>query len=214
VSDVGKSEAVDDDSRRSLAIEQMMERFGGREAFWRQIDSRYEEFTRVWNQDPDRMGRILRAHLAVEHFVGMYLSAANPNLGDIAAARLTYAQKVDLLKAEENGMVAMILPGLRRIGAIRNRIAHRLQVELTKEDEDLFLSIGLFKAMRTEQGRDYLAHPEVKVSADDARLAVVEEFAQFASGMLHSGADPGRDAWAEAMKTFAQDHQEVAKKSA
>jgi len=46
-------------------------------------------------------------------------------------------KKVDLLKAEENGMVAMILPGLRRIGAIRNRIAHRLQVELTKEDEDL-----------------------------------------------------------------------------
>jgi len=56
LSDVGMSEAVDDDSRRSLAIEQMMERFGERKAFWRQIDSHYEEFTRVWNQDPDRMG--------------------------------------------------------------------------------------------------------------------------------------------------------------
>jgi hypothetical protein len=126
----------------------MMEKFGGREAFFGRLDKRYAEFTRVWKQDAERMGRILRAHLAAEHFVGMYLCAMNPNLGDVAGARLSYAQKVDLLKAEENSMVAMILPGLRRLGAIRHRIAHRLQVDLTKEDEDVFLAIGLFKASR------------------------------------------------------------------
>lgn len=138
------------------------------------------------------MGRILRAHLAVEHFVGTYLWAMNPNLGDVAGARLSYAQKVDLLKAEENSMVAMILPGLRRLGAIRNRIAHRLQVDLTKEDEDVFLAIGLFKAARDAKHDNYLEHPEVKPIAHDPPLAIVEEFAQFASGLLHAAVDPGR----------------------
>ncbi len=183
----------------------MMEKFGGREAFFGRLDKRYAEFTRVWKQDAERMGRILRAHLAVEYFVGTYLCAMNPNLGDVAGARLSYAQKVDLLKAEENNMVAMILPGLRRLGAIRNRIAHRLQVDLTKEDEDVFLAIGLFKAARDAKHGNYLEHPEVKPIADDPPLAIVEEFAQFASGLLHAAADPDREVWAEAIKAFAPD---------
>jgi hypothetical protein len=171
-----------------------MEKFGGREAFFGRLDKRYAEFTRVWKQDAERMGRILRAHLAVEYFVGMYLCAMNPNLGDVAGARLSYAQKVDLLKAEENNMVAMILPGLRRLGAIRNRIAHRL-----------FLAIGLFKAAREAKHGNYLEHPEVKPIADDPPLAIVEEFSQFASGLLHAAADPDREVWAEAIKAFAPD---------
>ena len=77
----------------------MMEKFGGREAFFGRLDKRYAEFTRVWKQDAERIGRILSAPLGVEHFVGMYLCAMNPNLGDVAGARLSYAQKVDLLKA-------------------------------------------------------------------------------------------------------------------
>jgi hypothetical protein len=195
------------------AVAKMMERFGGREGFFRRLDKRYEEFTAVWKQDAERIGRILRAHLAVEHFVGMYLAAMNPNLGDVAEARLSYAQKVDLLNADENSMVAMILPGLRRLGAIRNRIAHRLQVDLSKEDEDVFLGIGLFRATRDAKRGGYLEHPEVKPSADDPRLAIVEEFAQFASGLLHAGSDPDRDEWAEAMKAFAPDHRDAAKKA-
>lgn len=193
------------DERRAQAVAEMMEKFGGREAFFGRLDKRYAEFTRVWKQDAERMGRILRAHLAVEHFVGIYLCAMNPNLGDIAGARLSYAQKVDLLKPEENSMVALILPGLRRLGAIRNRIAHRLQVDLTKEDEDVFLAIGLFKATRDAKHGNYLEHPEVKPSADDPPLAIVEEFAQFASGLLHAAADPDREVWAEAMKAFEPD---------
>ena len=193
------------DERRARAVAEMVEKFGGREAFFGRLDKRYAEFTRVWKQDAERMGRILRAHLAVEYFVGMYLCAINPNLGDVAGARLSYAQKVDLLKAEENSMVAMILPGLRRLGAIRNRIAHRLQVDLTKEDEDVFLAIGLFKAARDAKHGNYLEHPEVKPIADDPPLAIVEEFAQFASGLLHAAADPDREVWAEAIKAFAPD---------
>lgn len=193
------------DERRARTVTEMMEKFGGREAFFGRLDKRYAEFTRVWKQDAERMGRILRAHLAVEHFVGMYLCAMNRNLGDVAGARLSYAQKVDLLKAEENSMVAMILPGLRRLGAIRNRIAHRLQVDLTKEDEDVFVAIGLFKAMRDAKHGNYLEHPEVKPIADDPPLAILEEFAQFASGLLHAAVDPDREVWAEAMKAFAPD---------
>lgn len=188
---------------RAKAVADMMQRFGGREAFFKRIDKRYEEFTRVWNQDAERIGRILRAHLAVEHLMADYLAATNPKLGDIGKARLTYAQKVELLNADESGLVGMLLPGLRRLGAIRNRIAHRLQVELTEDDERLFLSIELFKAMRNEKRRRWFEHPEVKASADDARLAIVEDFAQFASGQLHAGADPDKEIWVEAMKAFA-----------
>jgi len=192
------------DDVRTRAIAKMMERFGGREEFFRTLDRRYQEFTRVWNQDAERIGRILRAHLALEHFLGDYLAAVNPNLGDQSKARLTYAQKVELLKAGDNDLVAMLLPGLRRMGTIRNRIAHRLQVELTEEDEKLFLSIELFRATRDAKRGNYLEHPDVKPSGDDPRLSIVEEFAQFASGMLHAAVDPDRELWAEAMKVFVE----------
>lgn len=193
------------DEQRAQAVAEMMGKFGGREAFLSRLDKRYAEFTQVWDQDAERMGRILRAHLAVEHFVEIYLCSMNPNLGDVADARLSYSQKVDLLKADENSMIAMILPGLRRLGTIRNRIAHRLQVDLTKEDEDVFLAIGLFKATRDVKHGNYLEHPEVKPIAVDPPLAIVEEFAQFASGLLHAAADPDREVWAEAIKAFAPD---------
>jgi len=61
------------DERRARAVAEMMEKFGGREAFFGRLDKRYAEFTRVWKQDAERMGRILRAHLAVEHFVRVIL---------------------------------------------------------------------------------------------------------------------------------------------
>jgi hypothetical protein len=193
------------DEPKAKAVAAMLQKFGGREAFFGHLDKRYAEFTRIWNQDSERMGRILRAHLAVEHFVGIYLCAMNANLGDVAGARLSFAQKVDLLKVEENGMIAMILPGLRRLGAIRNRIAHRLHVDITKEDEGVFLAIGLFNALRDAKHGNYLEHPEIKPIADNTAVALVEEFAQFASGLLHAAADPNREVWGEAMKAFAPD---------
>jgi hypothetical protein len=71
----------------------------------------------------------------------------NPNLGSIDEARLSFTQKVVLLG---NGIpgVDYLLPGIRHLNRIRNRLTHTLQADVSNDDAHVFLAIDLFKAMR------------------------------------------------------------------
>lgn len=136
------------------------------------------------------MGRILRAHLFVEHFVTEYLHAKNPSLGDLSAARLTFAQKVELVGGADPA-VAYLVPGLRRLNKIRNRLAHTLSTSVTNEDRDAFLLIELFRALR-----DALASPAV---ASVEPVDVLESFAQHAGMALNAASDPWAGFWVKAL---------------
>jgi hypothetical protein len=61
---------------------------GGREEFLRLMNESIARISAVWDQDATLIGRILRAHLFVEHFLGEYLRSRNPNLGDLSEGRL------------------------------------------------------------------------------------------------------------------------------
>jgi hypothetical protein len=174
-------------------VDRLIEKFGGRESFLDAMDRRMKEFSAVWGQDTDRIGRVLRAHLAVEYFVGVYLLTKSPGFAGLERARLAYAQKIELLD-RNNRIVDELIPGLRLLGTVRNRIAHRLRVDLTEEDRKAFLAVGIFRAMRDASiARDYAA-------TDDDALAILEQFAKFAAGMLHSAADPQADIWKSAFE--------------
>src|SRR5258708_6244014 len=119
----------------SAFVDRVIEKFGGKEALLDALDRRMKEFSAVWGQDTDRIGRVLRAHLAVEYFVGVYLVAQSPGFAGLVRARLAYAQKIELLDRNDR-IVDELIPGLRLLGTIRNRIAHRLRVDLTEEHRD------------------------------------------------------------------------------
>lgn len=63
---------------------------------------------------------------------GLRAWRANPRLGSLGEAKATFAQKVALLDAA-NPDVAAMLAGIRRLNAIRNRLAHNLGTHVTEE---------------------------------------------------------------------------------
>jgi hypothetical protein len=114
----------------------------------------------------------------------------NPGLGPIEDARLPFSQKVELLPEDELD-ISFLKPGLRHLNRIRNRMAHKLRVDVTNEDRSAFLGIPIFAAMREESAK--VEGPK----ADDA-LSVVWQFAMFAASLLHAGANPERELWRRA----------------
>lgn len=91
--------------------------------------------TRRWNQDFEAIGRILRSHLYLEHYLTEHLEKTNAQLGSMSAARLTFAQKVNLLDPD-NPRLAEILPGVKQPNQIRNRLAHQLTAVVTQDDTE------------------------------------------------------------------------------
>jgi hypothetical protein len=151
-----------------------IEVLGGREKAFALIEQEFGEINARWNQDVIAIGRILRAHLYVEHYMTEFLDKANPRLGPVDDARLSFAQKLNLL--EPAPRIQLVVPGIRRLNAVRNRLAHNLDARVTDEDVQVFLSDGYFKAMRVEG-----AKPGTP-STDP--LDILEAFAQHASSTL------------------------------
>ena len=164
---------------------------GGHDAAFAHFDADFRLLNDRWNQDTDSIGRILRAHLFVEHFLTEYLVARNPELGSPEDARLTFAQKLALI-GDATGGVAYLIPGIRRLNAIRNRLAHNLAADVTPEDVSVFLGIALFKAMRDE-----LARPN-QASGDP--IDILEDFSRHTGIALHASAIRNDKLWAEAIR--------------
>jgi hypothetical protein len=162
---------------------------GGREAFLAHSNAQINELNLRWNQDAVLIGRILRAHLFVEHYLTKYLAARNPNVGDIEEARLSFFQKVALL-GQNDPRVSYLVPGIRRLNAVRNRLAHTLSALVSLEDRDCFLAVELFSALRNA-----LALPSVPSSEP---IDTLEAFAQHAGMALQSAADPNSSYWVQA----------------
>jgi hypothetical protein len=87
--------------------------YGGREKAKQALHRRHAAFNKVWVQNIDKIGRVVRAHLVVEHFMTAYLAAQNPLLGSIEDARRTFSQKAALL-GERDAAIAHLAPGIRR----------------------------------------------------------------------------------------------------
>jgi hypothetical protein len=150
---------------------------GGNEVARKVLDDEHNAFLRLWHRpDLDAVGRVLRAHLFVEHHMGSALRAANPRLGNLGDARLTFLQKVSLLDRTSKGIVD-ILPAIRYLNAMRNRMAHDLKASLRPQDAQRLQSSPIYTAFRNASGRAKTTDP----------LVAVEEVAQYAAVMLQGG---------------------------
>jgi hypothetical protein len=161
--------------------QKVIELSGGKDALNAEIDRKLSLINEKWNQDVDAIGRILRSHLFIEHFLTEYLVALNPNLGDLKGTRLTFSQKLSLVENHSNE-TKELASGIRRLNTIRNQLAHRLEAKVTDQDKESLLSLHSFRYLR-----EALAKPDVP-SSDN--LVVLEDFAKHVGSRLASLADP------------------------
>ena len=173
-----------------LFVKRLLELYGGRDKAFAVLGRRFQAFAERWDQDAGAIGRILRAHLFVEHYITQYLQSRNPKLPDVGGARLSFAQKVALIGTTDRS-VAHLTSGLQRLNKVRNRLAHTLMAEVTSEDSQAFLSIDLFREMRR-------AATAPRTPSEDP-ISVLEDFAQHAGAMLESASSPDSKLWAEAI---------------
>lgn len=90
------------------------------------------EIFRVWHgADLDVVGRILRAHLVVEHFITEEIVRRNPNLGSLREARVTFQQKLFLAGA---AIPQAVRGCVQHVNSLRNKFAHQLDYQLTEAD--------------------------------------------------------------------------------
>jgi hypothetical protein len=187
-----------DDSRlpdmKALAA-RTAEIMGGREKLIASMEAEFYGMKARWNKDVLTIGRILRAHLHVEYYLTEFLQHTNPHLGDLNEARITFNQKVTLLQSGDR-KIDYLIPGIRHLNKIRNRLAHNLEATVTQEDAAVFLQ-GLFEAFRAAGAEGSDKQPSTNP------IDVLEDFAEFASSMLHSPSGQHSKAFAQAMNELS-----------
>lgn len=159
----------------------VIELSGGKESLNAEMEAKLTAIIKKWNQDVDAIGKILRSHLFVEHFVTECLKAFNPNLSNLQNARLTFMQKLSLVEgySEETKELSV---GIKRLNKVRNQLAHRLEAKVTDQDKKSLLSVNSFKHLR-----EALAAPS---KPSDDNLDVLEDFAKHVGLRLEALADP------------------------
>ena len=78
------------------------------------------------------MGRVLKCHLIVEHYIDRFLSA-HYGIEDIDGVRLTFFQKAQLLPSQRTA-ASFVKPGVLGLNTIRNRFGHTLDTEIREQD--------------------------------------------------------------------------------
>jgi hypothetical protein len=112
------------------------------------FETENERFKALLAQDHGLLGRVLKCHLIVEHYLGRYLTA-HYKVEDIEEAKLGFFQKAQLLPTRGQA-VAFVKPGILRLNAIRNRFGHTLQPELELHDLSAMTDVlGVFRATVT-----------------------------------------------------------------
>jgi hypothetical protein len=98
------------------------------EPHWTRIEADFnrqnERFLELAAADHDMIGRVLRAHLVIETFLGEFLMA-HYGIEDLDELRLTFAQKAKLLPHSKS-TASFVRPGIIQLNAVRNKFGHRL----------------------------------------------------------------------------------------
>lgn len=98
------------------------------EPHWNSIEAdfnrRNERFLALAEADYDTIGRVLRAHLVIESFVGEFLMA-HYGIEELDELRLTFAQKAKLLPQSKSS-ATFVRPGIIQLNVVRNKFGHRL----------------------------------------------------------------------------------------
>lgn len=96
------------------------------------FEARNQAFMALMGRDHVTLGRVLKCHLVVEHYIDQFL-VHHLDGHDFQDARLTFHQKATLLPRRVS-TAAFVRPGIIRLNKIRNGFGHRLDAMLEMED--------------------------------------------------------------------------------
>ena len=100
------------------------------------IEQHFEQENRIFvgliSSAHDTLGRVLKCHLLIEHYLDRFL-VAHFKIDSFDDVRLSFAQKAALLPSGETA-AAFVKPGILRLNRIRNRFSHLLGAELSVQD--------------------------------------------------------------------------------
>lgn len=85
----------------------------------------------IASADHDRLGRILKAQLIVEHALNEFL-IKNHALTELPKARIPIFKKIQLL-ADEGTIASLFKPSIIELNEIRNSFGHRLDATVTEK---------------------------------------------------------------------------------
>ena len=103
----------------------------------------------------DRWQQLIQAHLYFEHVVAQILSEALAKPEAISLSRMGFSQRLDLVVAMALLPDELVTP-MRKISALRNKIAHDLKFEVTDTDVrhvENCTPVHLRQAIKAEAGR-------------------------------------------------------------
>lgn len=152
-------------------IEGIEEAIGVLKPHWADIEADFnrhnERFLSLAAADHDEIGRILRVHLVIEHFLGSFL-ASHYGIEDVPDLRLTFIQKAKLLPGHASS-ASFVRPGILQLNSVRNKFGHRLNHKI--EDHEIS---AIYQALAVAR----------KGVAFKSHLAAIEAFAPIACAFL------------------------------
>lgn len=136
-----------------------------------EIEARFNEenarFIALTQHPHDVIGRLLKCHLIVEHYLEQYLSEQY-GLENVADAKLNFFNKAMLLPTRASS-AAFVRPGILKLNTIRNKAGHNLGAEPD------FADLGpIMEALR-------VARPHTRFTAP---IEAIEAFATIACTWL------------------------------
>lgn len=91
-------------------------------------------------QSENHLEKVLFSHLHIESFLNSILENGAYNHSKLELDKMTYAKKVKLAVAD--GLIDIdIEQALLKLGAVRNRFAHNLDVKLEEKDQRDFINV-------------------------------------------------------------------------
>lgn len=89
-------------------------------------------FIELMSKPHDVVGRLLKCHLVVEHYLDRFLSE-HFGIEDVESAKLGFFNKAMLLPSKATS-AAFVKPGILKLNTLRNRIGHSLGSDITSGD--------------------------------------------------------------------------------
>jgi hypothetical protein len=87
---------------------------------------------RLLNKETDELGRVLKCHLIIEHYIDNYLNVAYPTVYNWNNIRLTFSQKLELTQNPKT--IFTYYSAIKNLNSIRNKFSHKLNYSIKSED--------------------------------------------------------------------------------
>jgi len=124
----------------------------------RDFEARAKEFNRLMRKDHELLGRVLKSHLIMEHYMDKFLSS-HYSIENIDDLRLSFFQKAKMLP-DLNAKAVFVKEGILELNAVRNKFGHELDVTI---DQACLKSMG--GVLRISREGQTFPHPVETIEA-------------------------------------------------